>query len=183
MVLTEEIESTHTPTPGRRVFLPKSNPSRNSPGFVQILRRVKPWKERHPFEGAIFRCGQVVDVSALWPEPDYPAVPVALEYAGSDGSGRGHNRSPHVYVLWRWDGGRWAEVVRMASHGADWVATMAHVAAREVGGPPRPDPATAALFARRFLASLDADLGELPPDVQTVALRFLYEQVAARLVA
>jgi hypothetical protein len=134
------------------------------------------------FEGSYLKPGSCVEVSSLRPSEDYPEKPLLLEFAGSDHTGRGHNRSNQIHVLWRFRGGQWVEIVRTLSQGAEWIHTIRAVALREIGGPPPPDPEMAAGVVERFLSDIDRELGELGAGDRAIALNLFFEQLAARLV-
>lgn len=134
------------------------------------------------FEGKLFKPGSVIDVSELWPDPGYPENPLLLEFAGSDRTGKGHNRSNHVYVLWRYapDHG-WVELARTFSQSNDWIFNMRSIALRELG-PPLPDPEHAKKAISAFLVALDSRLKELSEPDRLIALNLLHENVLARIV-
>jgi hypothetical protein len=136
------------------------------------------------FEGPLFKPGALVDDSALWPDARYPAKPVLLEFAGSDHTGSGHNRSNQIYILWRFEPDRWVwvEVVRVLTQNADWIANLLPIALAELGGVPAPDPLLAAEVAGRWLSQLDAELEALRAEDRGLALNLIFEQVTARMV-
>jgi hypothetical protein len=137
------------------------------------------------FEGVLLKPGSTIEYRALWPDATYPETPVLLEYAGTEGTGTGHNRRNQIHVLWRFDLQRraWVEVIRTRTEAAEWIGQLAPIALREIGGPPPPDPVIAVNFVRAFLAQLDRDLAVLAAADRAAALNQLFEQVAARLVS
>ena len=141
------------------------------------------------FEGVLFKPGATVDESALWPTPEYPAVPLLLEYAGNDRTGRGHNRSNDVYLLWRYDRalGSWVELVRSVSRGAEWVERIKAVALLELGLPVLADnpadPASAAGITDRVLSLLDRELEMLGPHERHLVMDYCYQEFSARAAA
>jgi hypothetical protein len=167
------------------VRIPNSAISRHGFAYAKLLWRVHPDRgTANAFEGPLLKPGALVDSSALWPDGSYPTKPLLLENAGSDATGRGHNRSKQVYILWRYEPERsvWVEVVRTLTEGLEWVSSLVPVALREIGGAPAPDPDLARNVSRFFLSQLDKELGELPAGDRHLTLSLLYEQVAARLV-
>ncbi len=135
------------------------------------------------FEGLLIKCGAKIELASLWPDARYPKVPILLEFAGSDYSGHGHNRSRQIYVLWRLDleHSVWVEVSRTLSQAAEWIPQLLPIALRELGGIPAPDPDIAFRFAARFLRLLDDDLKSLGAGDRWLAMNYLYEQFAARV--
>jgi hypothetical protein len=134
------------------------------------------------FEGQYLKCGSKVERSDLRPDPSYPENPVLLEFAGNDRTGRGHNRSNSIYILWRLTSRGWEEVGRALAQGADWVPQIRFLALRELGGPPPADPLLASQTARQLVCRLDAELRSLSASERQIALGLVYEQIAARIV-
>jgi hypothetical protein len=134
------------------------------------------------FEGTLLKPGSRVEHAALWPVEGYPDIPLLLEFAGSDHTGRGHNRGNQIYVLWRFENERWVEIARTLSVGAEWIPHMLAIALRELGGPAAIDPALAEKVADRFLSILDRELMELGAGDRALVLNFVFEQVSARLM-
>lgn len=133
------------------------------------------------FEGRTFKCGSTVEYSQLHPDPGYPEKPLLLEFAGSDRTGRGHNRSNHVYVLWRFEPDRgWVEIARVLSKCRDWVCHMRAIALRELG-PPTPEPEQACKAVAVCVAALDTQLRQLSGPDRLVALNLLHDQVLGRI--
>lgn len=127
--------------------------------------------------------------AALRPSPDYPSTPLLLEYAGNDRTGRGHNRSRDMRVLWRWNAALrdWDEVARDLSHGIDWFANLAPRVRRELAEqragrqPVSPGEVGRAVTAR-VLAFLDAELNPLEDLERSHVMSSLHDQFTARLV-
>jgi hypothetical protein len=99
-----------------------------------VVCAVERGRAGHPFAGVFLRSGAVVDGASLWPTSDYPAIPLLIEFAGSDRSGRGHNRSLDIHVLWRFDGRAFREVARVKSQGREWVFDFLPIVEREISG-------------------------------------------------
>lgn len=93
------------------VRIPRTCQSRNVLTYAKLLLRVYPERRINAYEGKLLKPGAVIDETDLWPSAEYPAIPLLLEYAGTDGSKRdgskrGHNRAHDIYVLWRYDQAR-----------------------------------------------------------------------------
>lgn len=137
-----------------------------------------------PFEGRLFRCGMRVAVSDLRPTADYPEVPLLIEYAGNDASGSGHNRSNDIHLLWRYQAGAWVELARVASQGREWVFDILPIVQRELAGAPvHQCVADAEKVSQLVLGVLDRELLTLAGEGRSRALSFLWDELAARLVA
>jgi hypothetical protein len=146
--------------------------------------RVHP-RRAMPFQGRMLRTGSQVHEIDLHPADEYPAVPILIEYAGSDGSGRGHNRSPDIHVLWRYVNGRWDEVARVRSQGPEWIAHLLPIVERLLLAMPAPanQVEIAGEVAARVLEFLDGQLDRLGNEGRERAMSFLFDQFAARMVA
>ena len=136
------------------------------------------------FEGKLLKPGSSIEESALWPDEEYPPTPLLLEYAGTDGSGWGHNRSNDIYVLWRYDRGRFIEIARCISQGADWVATLRPLALAEIGRERAPvDAHAAAAISERLLGVLDLELERLSEAEKVLLMNLIYQEFSARAAA
>jgi hypothetical protein len=163
-----------------QVKIPRTAARRAERCYARLVLRAT---RRAPFfDGPLLRAGAFVEESALWPTPDYPLIPLLIEYAGSDGSGLGHNRSRDVHVLWRYVRARqdFEEVARVASHGAEWVYDLRPIVERELVRPAIDDNARGRAAASRLAALIDGALDELEDAGRESALAALYNQVAAR---
>jgi hypothetical protein len=136
------------------------------------------------FEGLLFKPGALVEDAALWPDARYPAKPVLLEFAGSDHTGSGHNRSNQIYILWRYEPeyGIWVEIVRALSKSADWIVNLLPIALAELGGTAAPNPDLAWAVAGRLLVQVDSELAGLGVADRGLVLNLISEQVAARMM-
>lgn len=173
-----------------RVAIPRTCPRRQDLTYARLLLRVYPLRTMaNAFEGVLLKPGAMVDESALWPSPEYPEIPILLEYAGSDRTGRGHNRSNDVYLLWRYDRARgaWVEIARSVSRGAEWIERIKAVALLELGLPVLPadpaDTASAAGITDRVLGLLDRELERLCPQDRHLVMNFVYQEFSARAAA
>lgn len=163
------------------VRIPRSACRRHSPSYAKLLRRVAPEpRTGFDFEGPFLCTGQMIPESALWPSPQFPKVPVLLEYAGNDGAAWGHRRAPAMYVLWRYQAGQWGEVARASAYTDEWCFVLGPVAAQLVGG--QFPAAEASGLAERIQRFLDAELGGAPRAERWKALAIVHDQLAARLL-
>jgi hypothetical protein len=176
-----------------RVHVPRTAEGRREQCYAKLIRTVSDNRTAMAFEGNLLRCGAVIDDAELWPGEDWPAAPLLLEYAGLDyraplqrlANGYGGKRRPLIHILWRYDCDEceWRELVRSSSVDGDWVQQFAAIARVELGrGAKRPPVEVAALASARCVEALDRELRELKGEELILALGFLYEQVAARMV-
>jgi len=169
-----------------RVRLPHSAVSRQALTFVLLIHRVYPRRVMlDAFEGPQFRSGETIDQAKLWPEADYPAEPLLLEYAGSDRSGRGHRRSRHTYLLWRFDQvlGKWIELARSAAVSTEWVECLKPIALRCIKAAGREHPKTAAEAVSRTLCYVHSEKEKLEGSALAEYIGLLYEQFTAMYVS
>jgi len=168
-----------------RVLIPRTAVRRGELCYALLLLRVYPRRTFNAFEGTYFRCGAEVDETALRPAPEYPAVPLLLEYAGNDKTGRGHKRSNDIYVLWRYDPARrvFAEILRSLSQGRDWIDNIRPAAIRLLAPEKLPDADLAARVSGLVLGQLDTELEKLDVEHRSLVMHFVYEQFTARAVA
>lgn len=169
----------------RAVFItiPRSAPGgRPEPTYAQLILRVR---RSGLIDGRFFRTGQRVDESALWPAPAYPEVPLLLEFAGSERTGRGHSRSPDIHLLWRYDSTRreFDEIARVRSDGAEWLHHLEPIVRRHIRRPAASPVSDAREASRRVIAALEGELDLLEDEAHERALALLYNQVAARFAA
>jgi hypothetical protein len=142
------------------------------------------------FEGKLLKPGALIDEADLRPTPEYPEIPLLLEYAGTDHTGHGHRRSNDIYLLWRYDraGACWVELIRATSQGADWIAHLKPIALAELRrGVPPPDAANSANAAAgisgRVLSVLDHELEMLGAGERHLVMAFVYQAFTSRAVA
>jgi hypothetical protein len=169
-----------------RIRIPRTCPHRRDMTYAKLLLRVYPHRSWNAFDGSPVKPGALVDESALWPTAEYPETPLLLEYAGNDHSGRGHNRSLDIYLLWRYDRAqaRWTELMRCKSQGLEWIESMKPVALQELARTaPAPDPWTADRVSILVLSLLDIELEKLGPAERHLAMSFVYQEFSARVLA
>jgi hypothetical protein len=157
--------------------------ARREPTWALVVRGVRSSRGLAVFDGAWVRTGSTVPASELRPSPDYPQIPLLIEFAGSDRTGRGHTRSQDIHILWRFDpvGRAWSEVIRTLSQGSEWIADIAAAVRRELRAEPAGGVENARRTAQKVIEVLDTELDALDTDARTRALAFLYDQFAARL--
>jgi hypothetical protein len=122
-------------------------------------------------------------------------------------SGFGGKRRPIIHILWRYErrpqaqpngspypgispdqnsstgSGEWRELVRASSVDNDWIAHFAAIARLELRrGVETPPLAIAERALARCVEAMDRELQQLQGEELILALGFLYEQVAARVV-
>jgi hypothetical protein len=172
------------------IRIPRTAKSRGERTYAQLILRVPRRPRIRIFEGRVFfRCGVNVERDALRPNEAYPATPLLLEYAGNDRTGRGHNRSNDIHVLWRFNAqrGEFDEIARAVSQGPEWFYHLAPIALREIEKNAAPTPIdfvqVAAAVTSRVLAILDTELDSLEDEGRDRVMSFLYDQFTARLVA
>ena len=167
------------------IRIPRTAESRRARTYAQLVLRVTTLRGRPSFEGIFFRCGAAVEEAALRPTPEYPEIPLLIEYAGNDRTGRGHRRSNDIHILWRWNPARreWDEIARMLSQGPEWLHDLAPVVRRRVASPPRRFVELAGDATARVLATLDGELAVLEDEGRERVMAFLYDQFTARFVA
>jgi hypothetical protein len=145
------------------------------------------------FQGKLLRCGAAIEDVELWPDEDWPAAPLLLEYAGLDysaplqrlGNGYGGKRRALIHILWRYecDECAWRELARSSSVDNDWIEHFAAIARVELRRGARKAPReVAAIASARCVEALDRELRELQGEELVLALGLIYEQVAARVV-
>jgi hypothetical protein len=164
------------------VRIPRTAVSRRERTYAQLIQRVHYTSQWKPFDGPLLRCGSVIDEAELWPAQDFPDVPLLLEYAGNDRSGRGHNRSNSIYILWRYDRDRnaFVEVMRCVSKNAGWIDQVRAVAIIELKVGFERDPEMASKVSARIIIVLDRELDLLDQEDRGLVMIFVYEQFAAR---
>jgi hypothetical protein len=159
--------------------IPRTAPRRGERTYALLVLRQSP--RLKIFEGVLLKTGRAVEESALRPTPHYPEIPLLIEFAGNDGSGRGHNRSRDIHILWRYAGGEWEEIARSLSQGSEWFDHLAPIVRRELVRPTGVDHVgEARAAAGRLAALIDGELSQLAEEGRERALAFLYDQVAAR---
>jgi hypothetical protein len=171
------------------VRIPRTATRRGERSYALLVLRLGRNRALRNFEGRLFRCGALVEESALWPAPHYPRVPLLVEYAGTDGldangkPARGHNRARDIRILWRYDRerGEWDELARILSEGSHWYADLAPIVERELIAPDIDHVSEARGAAGRLAALIDGTLAELTDEGREHALGFLFDEIAGRI--
>lgn len=162
------------------VRIPRSSSRRGEACYAKLLSRVAPDAQSgFDFQGTFLRAGGLLPESALWPCRQYPKVPVLLEFAGSDGSGSGHNPSSWLYVLWRYQEGQWREVVRTAACSNEWCAVLGPLAASLINKQAKPVAIDA--LADRIRRLLNAEFDRAGPEDRGKVAAIVHDQLAVRL--
>ena len=172
------------------IRIPHSSPSRGVRSYAQLILSVPRQPRLHIFDGRVyFRTGSRIEENELRPTPEYPAVPLLLEYAGNDRKGWGHNRSRDIRVLWRWNEARreWDELARILTQGTEWFHHLAPLVRRELaeqnaGRPPVSPGEVGRTVTARVLAFLDAEMSPLDDAERSHVMSSLHDQFTARLV-
>lgn len=157
------------------IRLPHSAVRRGGITYVKLLESVTPdpvwggWR----FEGRLLRPGSLVEEASL------PPRALLIECAGTGSGGRGHNRPPTLYILWRYQSppGEWRELARASSCEHDWTIVLGPIARAELD-PPRPvlvDPRAA---AARVVQALDRELELLEFKARVLVVRAVEDRLA-----
>lgn len=169
--------------------IPRSQQGRREISFAKLILRVYPRRPSHAaIDGRLLKCGALIDEAELWPTPEYPSVPLLLEYAGKKRKFLNDRNADDVHILWRYDRATrsWGEIARCLSKGADWASHMCPIAIAEMtrAKPAATRDATvlAAEVSSRVLRLLDDELDRLPLADRTVVMDLVYHQFAARAV-
>jgi hypothetical protein len=141
--------------------------------FAKLLTRVDPdarWGSG--FEGTVVKPGDQLPLTALWPTPEHPRIPVLLECAGAahPRKGPGRQKDEDIYLLWRFDVERseWREIARASSTSWDWAIDLRQIATRLLEESRGADAVVypgLEQWIDRMRAALGAELKQLaPPD-------------------
>jgi hypothetical protein len=118
----------------------------------------------------------------LRPTVEYPETPVLLECAGIAKTGRGHNRSEYLYIVWRFDAhsDEWRELGRAQSAACEWAADLAPIARRaideQIGAPDLTE------VERRISVYLNSELGRVAERDRMQVLAVIHDAIATRIV-
>lgn len=166
---------------------------RRARGYAQLIQRITAGSPR--FEGRFFPAGAGVDEAELRPTADYPAAPLLVEFAGTDGAIGGdtanwrHKRLSSVHILWRFNRARqeWDELARTSSFGAEWIHHLAPIVRHELErdlavSTPASRIEAARAASARVVALLDSELDRLEHEGKSHVMSMIWDQVAARLV-
>ncbi len=158
------------------VRLPRSSTRRGLITYCRLLKSVEPdtiwggWS----FDGPVFRPGILIN------EQDLPRAALLLECAGAHPGGRGHNRAPVLYILWRYEGAEWLELARVSSVGRDWTVDLGPIAQRELR-PPKPFLVDPAISALRIVDAIERELEPLEFKARVLVIRAVEDRLAMRM--
>jgi len=144
--------------------------------YIRVLHEVWPnsraggWR----LKGRLYRPGQRVSRDAL-PDPL-----VVVEAAGRSKTGRGHNRSEYLYILWHWDG-EWREVARAISPSWDWQWILGPAARKLLTTAPIQE--RAARHVDELLTAIDCAMADVDPELRPLVCAGIEERLAAGKVA
>ncbi len=104
-----------------------------------------------------------------------------MEFVGSDGTGRGHNRSRDLHVLWRYDRDRqeWEEVTRILSHGSEWFDYLAPIVGLQTVWGEIDDVGEARAATSRLCALIDGAFAQLTDAGRAIAASVLVDELRA----
>jgi hypothetical protein len=163
--------------------IPRTCVDKRQQTYVQLIHRLKS-HSAIPFEGRLLKTGSQIEEADLRPAPDWPEIPVLIEYAGNDRSGRGHNRSNDLHVLWRydWAGHEWIEIARVTSQGPEWLCHLMPIIRSELNARPPNCVEAAQAATGRVMALMDAELDLLELEGRDRMVSFLYDRFTARMI-
>jgi hypothetical protein len=166
------------------IRIPRTCTSRKEHTYAQLVMRVYPDRLINPFEGRLLKTGSSVELSELRPTPEYPEIPLLIEFAGNDRTGSGHRRSNDVHVLWRLNPStrEWQELVKVNGQGRDWVEYLRPIVMRQLAAASEPYSDLAARARQRVLRLLDDELERLQRSGRADLMTTLYDEIAARLM-
>ena len=158
------------------VRLPRTAARRGAITYCRIVCRVVPdavWSG-YRFEGELARPG------SLFPTTRLPDPALLLECAGNLPGGWGHNRTPTVYILWRYDrkAGVWRELARAQALETDWTVALGPIAQAALN-PPRPILVDTEATAARVMEQLEREIKPLEFRVRVLVLRAVEDRLAA----
>jgi hypothetical protein len=175
----------------RTVRIPRTSARASQRIYAKLLTRVDPQAQTgFGFEGTLLRPGDVLPLSALWPTPDHPAVPVLLECAGSlskPATGHARRSQEDLYLLWKFDAERaqWKEIARSSSTDWSWAIDLRPIAVRllrESRGAEVQVFAGLQEVCTRLWQALDEEIGRLAPPDQLRAGAALHDQLCFRML-
>lgn len=170
------------------VRLPCSSPRGAREKFAKLLSYVDPDGEHgFGFEGKFVKPGQVLTDAELQPAPEFPAIPVLLEFMKGPAYGLpGHRRCDQVYILWRLSEDRaWKELGRAVSTSWEWALELRPLAVRALrearGGPLVRVLPDLGIAAARISKMLTRELQALEDTERHKLIGVLHDEFAVRL--
>lgn len=175
-----------TPFPRNTIRLPNTSPqNRRSFTHVRILTQVSAdaWSAAG-FEGALYQPGGRIAAEVLGLNP------IALEYAGPQGTYKQRREREGLWILWRydWEAHNWREIVRAVSRDWHWALVLREPAIRAlrpltVETPGVDAAARGREVADELLVRIDAALSPELPAVRRAVMCAVYDSMAGRLAA
>jgi hypothetical protein len=169
-----------------QVRIPRTATRRNAGDWAKVLSSVDPKAVcAFGYEGEFLRPGATIDEDKLFLPGTDLRTAIVLESAGSDGKGRGNNRSPCVFILWRYSRATalWTELARASSVDWTWSLDLRPIAIRALAGGIPPVTLDVPAVASRIAWLLDGELAPLKGVDLAVALDLVHGELAARIVA
>jgi hypothetical protein len=150
---------------------------------IRLLTQVRPeaWNAAG-FEGRLFRCG------APATHEDLGENPVAIECAGPQGTWKRGKHRETLWILWRydWEEKRWREIARAQSTNWAWAIILREPAIRAMQVSDKSGQLNLAERGREvteeLLRAIDTALVSELPEVRTLVLTTIYDQMAGRIV-
>jgi hypothetical protein len=173
------------------VKIPRTSARASQRIFAKLLTRVDPDGEAgFGFEGTVVKPGDMLPLSALWPTPAHPKIPILLECAGAVNPKSGHGRQDQEnrYILWRFHEGRheFQEIARSASSSWTWAMDLRPIAIRALEESRGKDVAVYVgldQFIARMGAALDQEIKQVAPPERKRAMAALHDQWHFRYVS
>jgi hypothetical protein len=168
--------------------LPCSSPRTCRDKFAKLLSHVDPEAEHgFGFEGKFYRPGTTLTDAEIRPGPEYPAIPIVLEFmTGAVHGIAGHRRAESIYILWRYDPliDNWREIGRAVSFSWEWAVVLRPLAVQAMrdarGGNLELMPDFPAI-AGRIASFLDSELKSVEAEHRLKLLGVLHDQFGTRL--
>lgn len=169
------------------IKLPCSSPRNSKSSFAKLLSRVDP-EATHGFgfEGTLWRPGATLTDAEIRPGPEYPEIPIVLEYTPGPVYGiPGRRRRDSIYILWRYerDCDAWSELARAASVAWEWAIDLRPIAVRalrEAHGTAIAVVDELPAVSRRIATFLDLEMQRLEQRDRQRLLAVLHDEFASR---
>lgn len=164
----------------RHIRIPRTCSRRDVSCWAKLLSSVDSGAhDGFGFHGIFLRCGREIPESALWPDATYPRMPVLIECAGPVSTGC---RNETLWVVWRYDQGRFLDIARSVSAGPEWAIELVPIARRAIERQAGPRVVKKpAQIATELARTLDRELEPLSDPEKAATLDCIYHQLAVRL--
>lgn len=166
------------------VAIPRSSPRAARGCFTKLLYSVDPDATHgFGFHGTLLRPGARLTVEALRPTPEYPEIPLLLEYGSVPVPG--DRLWAQLYILWRFEvqTHSWRELARTTATAWEWAYELRPIAVRALARVAISTPLDHAAIAGRLSVLLDVELGALAPADRVRVLSVLHDELAGRVCA